>query len=154
MGSTLSTPRFVWLGFLVLGVINLADGLLMTFLGAEAVQATIQDQTGVAWGDLLASSPALAHYVNTLVTVIGLMFTGFALFVIAVALTGYRRAHRWAWYAMWNPAVFYLVLTALFLSKGDVYTSDALSPEFLVFMLIASTLFQLMGYAAFRKGGR
>lgn len=153
MGMSSTSPPFIWLGFLVLGGMNLADGLLMTFLGAQAVQASILEQAGVTWSDLLSSNPALAHYVNTLVMVIGLMFTGFALFIVVVSLTGYRRAHRWAWYAMWNPAVFYLVLTGIFLSRGDVYTSDALSPEFLAFMLVASTLFQLMGYGAFfRKG--
>jgi hypothetical protein len=149
MGARATSPPFVWLGFLVLGAINLADGAIMAVFGAEAVQETIREQLGTSWADLSSSSPTLAQYVNTLVVIVGLLIAGFSLFIIVVSVTGYRKGHRWAWYAMWNPAVFYLLLSAIFFSRGDIYTSDAMSPEFMVTMLIAATLFQLMGYARF-----
>jgi hypothetical protein len=149
MGANDASPPLLWLGFLVLGALSLVDGILLGVFGAEAVQGTIQDQLGTSWQEFSAASPVTAQYVNTLVVLIGLLIAGYSLFVIVVAVTGYRKGHRWAWYAMWNPAVFFLLLTALFVSRGDIFTSDALSPEFMIGMLIAATLFQLMGYSKF-----
>ena len=140
---------FAWLGFLAVGLVNLGDGLIMAVFGATAEQGTIQNQLGVSLSELSGSDPAFAQYVNTLVTLIGLLLAGFALFVVVVSLTGYRRGHRWAWYAMWNPTVYYLLVALLLFTRGDFFTSDALSPEIMLGLLAATVTFQLVGYSSF-----
>lgn len=145
----MSSPPYIWLGFLVVGVMSLVDGVVLALFGVEAIPATIQDQLGMSWAEFSSASPTVASYVGTLVVIIGFLIAGYSLFVIVVSVTGYRRGHRWAWYAMWNPTVFYLLLVSVFFSRGDIFTSDALSPEFLLFLLVAAAMFQLMSFRSF-----
>ncbi len=149
MKSRDRSPPLLWLGFLVIGSLNLVDGLILAIFGASAEQDTIRRLLGTTWDELSKSSPAFAHFVNIQSTIIGLLLLGFSLFIVIVAVTGYRRGHKWAWYAMWNAPVYYTVVSLILIREGEIVTSDALTPEFLVFCLIATTLFQLMGYSHF-----
>jgi hypothetical protein len=137
------------LGFLTIGLMNLVDGLILTVFGASAEQETIKKLLGTTWDELSKSSPAFAHYVNAQSMILGLLLLGFSLFIVTVSLTGYRRGHRWAWYAMWNATIYYVLTTLVLISEGEFFTSDALTPEFLVFCLVATSLFQFMGYPQF-----
>jgi hypothetical protein len=139
----------------VIGLLNLVDGLILAVFGAGAEQDTIRRLLGTTWDELSTSSPAFAHYVNAQTIIIGLLLLGFSLFIVTVSLTGYRRGHRWAWYAMWNATVYYVLTSFILIREGEFFTSDALTPEFLVFCLVATALFQLMGYPHFfAKPGR
>lgn len=147
--SQARSPPLLWLGFLTIGLLNLVDGLVLSIAGAEAEQDTIKRMLGMSWDELSQSNPSFAHYVNAQTMIIGLLLFGFSLFIVTVSVTGYRRGHKWAWYAMWNTTVYYVLTSLILFSEGEVFTSDALTPELLVFCLLGTVLFQLMGYPRF-----
>jgi hypothetical protein len=63
--------------------------------------------TGMTWEQLEAASPNAAAMIDFKVRMGGLQYLFLGLFSIAIALTGFRRGERWAWYTMWLFPFFF-----------------------------------------------
>ena len=141
--------NIAWPFTLVLGLLNAADGILLLVAGGDAEADTILRVTGVSWADLGAQQPAVAHYIGNLLAIIGVLIVGLSLFVIATSLTAYRRGRRRSWYAMWLLPLYYVVTALILYSEGEIFSSDALSVELLVFFLAFAAVVQLGSFRVF-----
>jgi hypothetical protein len=143
-----------WPFFLALGAINVVQGSLLILFGGEVEMDTIHRVTGMAWGQLVISYPSIALYINNLLETVGLFLGGFGLLIMAISATGYRRARKWSWYAMWLVPAFYSLTAYILYREGEFFIySDDLTAEFFVFMLIAAFAVQLLSYRSFKVRG-
>ncbi len=149
MKQSRSPVSSIWLGYLVLGVINFIDALFLSLLGGKAEQATILRVLGRSWSEIVSNSPRLAEYLNNLIVIMGLLYLGFSFFIIATSLTGYRKGERWAWYSMWFVSIYYSLTALILWSEGEIFSSDALSADLLLTFLVASLIFQLVSIPKF-----
>lgn len=140
-----------WVVLLAMGLFNAVQGAFLALLGGEAVKESVANLAGVPWSTLVSSTPAVAAYVNDLLIIIGLFLAAFGVLVAAIAATGYRRRHIWAWYSMWVVPVFYLLTAAILYAKGEVYFSDDLSSELFAFLLVLAFLVQAVEARGFRR---
>jgi hypothetical protein len=62
--------------------------------------------TGMTWEQLEAASPSAAAMIDFKMRLGGIQFLFLGLFSMAIALTGFRRGERWAWYTMWLYPLF------------------------------------------------
>lgn len=106
--------KHAWMIFLALGILWLVVGLMQAFQPDELLETDAQRVTGMSWSELEASSPEATELVSYHYFEMGLLKISWSLFVLAIALTGYRRGERWAWYTMWlvpiclvSYAIFY-----------------------------------------------
>jgi len=97
--------RHSWKAFLGLGILIVVFGIGdmldggATYAGGEAV--LFQGFTGTTWEDLKASNPSVANLIDYQVRAGGRDFLIVGILTSAVAVTGFRRGERWAWFAMW-----------------------------------------------------
>ena len=93
-------------------------GLFMTLIGLPDLLAggsyykgggasTLQGITGMTWEQVEAASPSAAAMIDFKVKVGGVQYIFLGLFSMAIALTGFRRGERWAWYTMWLFPFFF-----------------------------------------------
>jgi hypothetical protein len=61
----------------------------------------------MTWEQLEATSPNAAAMIDFKVRMGGLQYIFLGLFSMAIALTGFRRGERWAWYTMWLFPFFF-----------------------------------------------
>ena len=119
MGRALE--KYGWLVYLALGLLWLVVGLTQVFSPARLVEDEAQHVAGMSMSELEASSPEATELVRFLYGAIGMLKTSWALLVLAITVTGYRRGEKWAWYTLWLvPAL--LVGSGLFNTVffGDV----------------------------------
>ncbi len=91
---------------------------------------------GMSWSELQASSLVAAEMVRWLYGALGLLKMSWSFFVLAIALTGYRRGEKRAWYIMWLVPITLVsspLLTASF--TGDVFQSLESIPVITVSLL-------------------
>jgi hypothetical protein len=122
MGFTMERvyEKYAWVIFLALGLLWLVVGLVAVFDPEGIFETDAQSVTGMPWSELEASSPEAADFVVFVYGQMGLLKISWSFFVLVIALTGYRRTEKWAWYVMWSvPAL--LVCDALF---SVVYIDD------------------------------
>lgn len=103
--------KHAWMIFLLLGIASAIVAVTVfnpvTFHTCYACRPGtsdrpfIQSVTGEMWDELAASQPGIANYVVTTLRNGGLSLLGFAIFGIAIALTGFRRGEKWAWCVLW-----------------------------------------------------
>lgn len=142
-----------WLFFLVLGAINVMQGSLLILFRGEVETDTIHRVTGITWNQLAASYPSIAAYIGNLLETAGLFLSGFGLLIMAIALVGYRRTQKWAWYAMWLVPAFYSLTIYILYREGELFIySDDLTAEFFAFMLVTAFVIQLLTYRSFKTG--
>ena len=98
--------KHAWMIFFGLGIF-LLTALAFNFL---LLGSGIVDSGHWNW---LTSEPAVYDYIAGTVRLMGLVALGFAIFIIATSLTGYRRGERWAWYSFWYLPVFFLAIAVL-----------------------------------------
>ena len=53
-----------------------------------------------SWSELAATSPMTAKYITLLFRMYGVFNAAFGLLAIAITVTAFRRAERWAWWAL------------------------------------------------------
>ena len=112
--------KYAWIIFLALGLLWLVVGLVAVFDPEGIFETDAQSVTDVPWSELKASDPEAADFVIFVYGQMGLVKISWSFFVLVIALTGYRRAEKWAWYTMWSvPAL--LVGNALF---SAIYIDD------------------------------
>ena len=113
--------KYAWVILLAAGLLWLVVGIVAVYQPEGIFEGDAQSVTNIPWSELKASSPVAANFVIFIYVQMGLLMISWALFVIAITLTGYRKREKWAWYIMWSvPA--HLVSNALFNSIfiGDI----------------------------------
>lgn len=65
--------------------------------------------TGMSWNDLKAENPQVANLIERKFRAEGVSLFSIGLLGLAVCLTGFRKGERWAWYALWAPAIWMLL---------------------------------------------
>ncbi len=112
--------KYAWVILLALGLLWLVVGLIAVFDPEGIFETDAQAVTDVPWSELKASDPVAADFVIFVYGQMGLVKVSWSFFVVVIALTGYRRAEKWAWYTMWSvPAL--LVCNSLF---SAIYIDD------------------------------
>jgi hypothetical protein len=113
--------KYAWVILLAAGLLWLMVGIVAVYAPEGIFEGDAQSFTNIPWSELKALSPVAANFVIFIYRQMGLLMISWALFVIAITLTGYRKGEKWAWYIMWSvPA--HLVSNALFNSIfiGDI----------------------------------
>ena len=105
--------KYAWVIFLALGLMWMVVGLVQVFSPDELLETDAQLITGISWSELKASSPVATDLVRFHYGSMGLLKTSWSLFVLAIALTGYRKGEKWAWYTLWLAPLI-LVWSAIF----------------------------------------
>ena len=113
--------EYGWVWYLALGLLWLVVGLSQLFTTKVLLEDVAQNIIGMSVSELEALSPVATEVVLWLQMTLGNLKISWALFLLAITLTGYRKGEKWAWYTMWlAPAVLVCqaILDAIFL--GDV----------------------------------
>lgn len=100
--------RFAWVALVVgdvgllawAGMAAIAPQLLIGPHSSQILPAGYEGFTGASWQALAAASPKTTEYMTLLFRMFGLYGVAFCIVAIAVAATAYRRAERWAWWAL------------------------------------------------------
>ena len=91
---------------LFMSLIGLPDILVGGSFYQEKEGTLLEAITGMTWDQLEAASPDATAMIDLKLRTGGVQFLFLGLFSIAIALTGFRRGERWAWYTMWLYPLF------------------------------------------------
>jgi hypothetical protein len=121
--------KYAWVILLAVGLLWMVVGIVAVFQPEGIGETDVQSVTNMSWSELKASDPLAADFVIFVYGQSGLHGMHAAFFVIVIALTGYRKGEKWAWYTMVSVPV-YLVSGALFAAIfiGDVSQMLAFIP--------------------------
>ena len=112
--------RHAWKVLLFFGLFMTLIGLPDLLTGGSYYEgggaSTLQGITGLTWEQLEATSPNAAAMIDFKVRMGGVQYIFLGLFSIAIALTGFRRGERWAWYTMWLFPLFFASHSLVILS--------------------------------------
>ncbi len=147
MKSEAIRRRIAWILILVVdlgfifwgaGAAAAPDGLLGP--GGKAIlPAAFEGFSGGSWPALVESSPLTARYMVLLYRTYGFYNVAFGLTTVAIAVTGFRRGERWAWWALLGGNVITLV-SAIFYDR----ISNAIGPfeltEYLGLAMVVAAL--------------
>ena len=102
--------RHAWKVLLFFGffmsLIGLPDILVGGSFYQEIEGTSLGAITGMSWKQLEATSPNAAAMIDYKVRLGGIQFLFLGLFSMVIALTGFRRGERWAWYILWLYPLF------------------------------------------------
>ena len=104
---------------------------------------TSPSSTGKTWEEITAFSPGLASLLNLTIALSGAAMLGLGIFGMVIARISYRRAERWAWFALW-----YLVIFTVMGIVVDFSTSGSVAFTFIIISLLAISG-QLLAYRKF-----
>ena len=99
--------------------------------------------TGKTWAEITAFSPGLASFLDLTITLSGVAILGLGIFGMVIARISYRRAERWAWFALW-----YLVIFTVMGIVVDFSISGSVAFTFIIISLLAISG-QLLAYRKF-----
>ena len=68
--------------------------------GKAILPAGYEGYSGGSWSELVQTSPMTAQYIVVLFRMYGIYNVVFGLMASAIAVTGFRRGDRWAWWAL------------------------------------------------------
>lgn len=68
--------------------------------GKGILPAAYEGYSGASWAALVSASPTTAGYIRVMYRMYGIYCTLFGLLTTIIALTAFRRAERWAWWAL------------------------------------------------------
>ncbi len=100
--------RFAWLVILIADVGLLAWGAMAGLVperllgpgSTSILPAGYEGFTGYSWQELATTAPKAAEYTTLLFRMFGIYIVAFSLLAIAIAVSGFRRGERWAWWAL------------------------------------------------------
>lgn len=107
--------RTAWIWLLVPVVILILFGVGDIVRGTDADPAIVEGLTGLEPSEIEAASPEAARYIDLQYRFGGIQLAYFALVLAAVAVFGFRRWRRWAWFAMWAFPLWALSVSSVFL---------------------------------------
>lgn len=90
--------------YLVAGIQTLTAGALMLGNG----ESTFETDTGVAWGDLVASFPTVAAQFSDARTASLVASLAIGLLCLAIIHFAFRERQSWAWFALWILPLYML----------------------------------------------
>lgn len=97
--------KHAWILLFVFGILWLVYGFYL-FIGTPEASIAFESRAGIAWSELVASSPRVAEAVTYIIRFAGILLVALSIFGIAVSVKSYRRGERWAWYTCWSlPAL-------------------------------------------------
>jgi len=126
--------KYAWAVFLIIGVMVIAGGLPHAF-GFNTDPALVKNISGKTIDDLKASSPPIFNLYNFYFSGGGLSDLGFAFFLVAIALTAYRKGQKWAWYAFWFVPAYFLAWIVLSLTLPPAARSSLFPPLVIIIVL-------------------
>ena len=91
--------KYAWLILFIVGILVTLGGFYELFSGIDPND--FQTSTGVDWNQFLTSQPEVAAYLSRGLRLAGIGYLCFALFAAILAIKGFRKGERWAWYLMW-----------------------------------------------------
>lgn len=121
--------------------------------GKAILPAGYEGYSGGSWAQLVAAFPLVAGYMTLLYRMYGIYNVAFGLVCSAIAVTAFRRAERWAWWAL-------LVGNTIALGSAIAYdkTVNAIGPfelsEYLGLALVWAALALTAPYFAIFGGRR
>jgi len=78
----------------------------------------IHSITGMSWNELQSASPRVANLIDLKFRMDGAAIATIALLSMAVCFISFRKGERWAWFALWLPALW-MLSTVFFLLIAD-----------------------------------
>ena len=93
--------RTAWRWLLAPVVLVILFGIGDIILGTDADPAIVEGITGVTFEEIQAVSPEAAKMIDLQARGIGFLLINLGTALLAILLFGFRRWHRWAWFAMW-----------------------------------------------------
>jgi len=117
--------KYGWLVYLALGLLWLVVGIMQAFFPDGLIDNEAQLVTDLSWSELQASNPMASELVRFTYGGLGLLKISWSLLVLVIALTGYRRGEKWAWYTLWLVPIL-LVSSALFNASWFGRVNEAL----------------------------
>lgn len=109
--------KHAWIILFFFGILWLMYSFYL-FIGSPEASIAFESRAGIAWSELVASSPGVADAVTYIIRFAGITLGALSIFVIAASLTSYRRGERWAWYTFWTLPVLPGIDLALEVSGG------------------------------------
>ena len=149
--------KHAWKLLFAMGVVLLVLGVPQLF-GVHPDPIHEERILGMTIEELEASDPRGYDLFVFNVIAGGLLFLGFAILVMAISATAYRRGEKWAWYALWSIPALFIGFMTLWINAGATLTVLALvggrgvlqeGLPFFELLLILSLLGLLLPYRKF-----
>jgi hypothetical protein len=130
-----------WVLLFVTGSVLLFGGLVQLVADrpvASGLSGIVPSNLGMSWDSLQALSPETAMAILGFQRMLALFIIAFSLLDLSVVLTAYRRAERWAWFAMWLNLVVLGGSAALATANGGWDTTPARDPGVLGIAILSA----------------
>lgn len=133
--------RAGWIILLIVSVIIALFGLGDVIVASAADPAIVQAVTGMTPEEIGALEPRLLVLVDLQTRAIGAALLVVGILAAAIVWTSFRRAERWAWYALWtlpllNVLIFFNMLTHTDFSTGVLPPPLLSAPVFLAITVV------------------
>ena len=95
-----------WKAALIMGIYLLLAGLMCIFIPDFVLNAKFEGFTGQVWGEFASTESNLADLYRVDLREVGGFCFCIATLVIGVALNGYRKGEKWAWFTLLVAGIF------------------------------------------------
>ena len=127
--------RHAWILIFAIGLLGLA-GSLPSLFGVDLDPARKEGIIGMTMSELRESNPRFIDLITYSNRGYSLINFAWAILIIAISMTAYRRGEKWAWFAFWSLPAFFLVSAAILLSLGATLMEFVLLPLLVIFSLL------------------
>ena len=110
--------RHAWWGLLVVALTLVVFGIVDVLAGASADPAIARSLSGLTLAELESSAPEAYRLFDFMSRVNGWSLVLAGTLAAAVVIFGFRRGHRWAWWASWMLPIWALGAAAFYLVAG------------------------------------
>ena len=110
--------RHGWWGLLVVALTLVVFGITDVLAGAAADPAIGRSLSGLTLAELESSAPAAYRLFDFMSRVNGWSLVLAGAMAAAVVVFGFRRGHRWAWWASWMLPIWAAGAAAVYLVVG------------------------------------
>ncbi len=128
--------RYAWVIFFIFPIFFISESVRGLLFVVPPDETNLQSITGMTWSQLAALNPRVAEYIGfASVVTYGLMLS-FAILIMAISATSYRRGEKWSWYALWIFPLFSVLIAATrYFRYGDIETAIFDVPFLLLILL-------------------